>query len=211
MDFKKIFLIISVLLTFPLISASYFNRYYGYLSPSDLLENEWIVFSALFLLFFAVIFFSLLNFFSKSEKKAKDIRDILMPSTSKNINKAPLVVISMIVSFFISAAMVREDIFSSYFGYRIIPIVNFILFIIFIILGFFIFNAFKKKFGTPLSLGITSLIVWTLIKITDLTQAIDLLRLYEFYPIYDFLQSYWSLAIIIFISIVLYLNSTPTK
>lgn len=55
---KKLFplILLSLVLVMPLVSAQF---YYGFLNPSDLLDNPWFIFTAFFAVFFGVIYLSL--------------------------------------------------------------------------------------------------------------------------------------------------------
>jgi len=55
---KKLFplILLSLVLVMPLVSAQF---YYGFLNPSDLLDNPWFIFTAFFAIFFGVIYMSL--------------------------------------------------------------------------------------------------------------------------------------------------------
>lgn len=55
---KKLFplILLSLVLVMPLVSAQF---YYGFLNPSDLLDNPWFIFTAFFAVFFGVIYMSL--------------------------------------------------------------------------------------------------------------------------------------------------------
>ena len=48
--------LLSLVLVMPLVSA---QLYYGFLNPSDLLDNPWFIFTAFFAVFFGVIYLSL--------------------------------------------------------------------------------------------------------------------------------------------------------
>lgn len=86
--------IILILFTVPLISA--YNWGYGYSSPLDYLENEWIKFTVFFLVFFAIIYFAL----------SKTFKD----------NKAVAAVVALGISLFISLAIAQRGLLMSYAG-----------------------------------------------------------------------------------------------
>lgn len=94
---KKILFILLILSSLPLVSAQSWNSYgYGYLSPQDLLNNEWVVFGLIFAVFFAVIFFAL----------GKTFRD----------NLGVAAIVSLALSFFISAIISQRVSFYGYIG-----------------------------------------------------------------------------------------------
>ena len=94
---KKIGVFVCSFLFAILISslASSFNGY-GNISPSNLLENEWVMFGLIFIIFFAIVFFSL----------GKVMKE----------NKGAAAVISIAISLFIAVSISRRVWFYGYFG-----------------------------------------------------------------------------------------------
>ncbi len=84
--------IITALLIIPLISAAW-GYWGGYRSPLDYLENEWVTFIILFLIFFAVIYYSI----NKTTK-----------------NPAVSVIVALGISLFISLAISRRGLLWGY-------------------------------------------------------------------------------------------------
>jgi hypothetical protein len=122
---KKLLILLSILLL-PLASA-----YYRYTSPAQLLENEWVVFALIFLIFFALIFFAL----------GKTFRENMMAS----------LIISAGLSFFISAVLSQRINFYGYFGEGIGGI---IFLIVFLIIFSFVLKAVYDIAG-PIGLGVS--------------------------------------------------------
>src|SRR3989338_6555844 len=96
MKLKSVFILGSCLLLFalPLVSA-YWGGYsswgYGWFRTADLLENEWVIFSMLFAIFYATIFASLGKVFKE--------------------NKAVPAVISLALAFLVTAGIQRQWMF----------------------------------------------------------------------------------------------------
>ena len=82
------------LLALPLISAqSWGGGMWGYRSPLDYFENEWVTFTILFLIFFAVIYYSI----NKTTK-----------------NPAVSIIVALGISLFISLALTRRGLLWGY-------------------------------------------------------------------------------------------------
>lgn len=93
--FKLSIYIIFLVLSLNLVSA--YGWGWGYYdSPAELFENEWVSFAAVFILFFAIIFFAL----SKSFKE----------------DKGAAIAIAVVVSLFISVVVTRRGWLFSYAG-----------------------------------------------------------------------------------------------
>jgi len=91
MKISHFLILLLILITLPLVSA-----YNGYFSPSQLLENEWVIFSLIFLVFFAISFFAL----------ARTMKD----------NKGAALIVSAVVALFIAFAVSRRGFFYGYVG-----------------------------------------------------------------------------------------------
>ncbi|MFH1431004.1 MAG: hypothetical protein ABIG37_00865 [Nanoarchaeota archaeon] len=88
-----------LVLTIPLASAyNGWGGYYGW-SPAQLLENEWVVFSLIFLIFFSLIFYTL----GKTMKE----------------NRTAAFIISAAISLFVSFAISNKTTFYGYLGAKI--------------------------------------------------------------------------------------------
>lgn len=123
---KKLIFLLSIFFI-PLVSA-----YYRYTSPADLLNNQWVIFGLIFLIFFSLIFFAL----------GKTFRENMMAS----------LVISASLSFFISAVLSQRINFYGYFGEGIGGI---IFLIVFLIIFTFVLKAVYDTSGPAgLSIGI---------------------------------------------------------
>ena len=93
MKLRGVFILGSCLLLFalPLVSAYWGGWSYGWFRPADLLENEWIIFTMLFAIFYATIFASLGKVFME--------------------NKAVPAVISLALAFLVTAGIQRDWMF----------------------------------------------------------------------------------------------------
>ena len=92
---KIVFPLIWIISLVNLVSAYSWGRGYGS-SPLDFLENEWIQFSLIFVLFFAIVFFAV----SKTFKE----------------NKGAAAVVAIVVAAFISIAVAQNGWLYSYAG-----------------------------------------------------------------------------------------------
>lgn len=92
---KKSSLVLLILNLISLASAFSLGGW-GYYSPSYLLQNEWVMFGALFVLFFAIVFFAVGRTFKE--------------------NKGVAIVVSLVVSLFITLAVERRGLIYSYAG-----------------------------------------------------------------------------------------------
>jgi len=91
---RKIILFCLSIMLFSSVIAYY--PYYGYFSPYDILNNEWLMFVLVFLVFFAIIFFALNKTFKE--------------------NKGPAIVIALIISLFISATISQRYYLQQFVG-----------------------------------------------------------------------------------------------
>jgi len=176
-----------------------FDRYYGYFSPRELLENEWVVFFALFLLFFALIFLSLSNAFKKKTKKPKYFMDAFLAGPEKGINKGAITIISAVIAFFAASALIRGQILSQYLGDIVTLWVTVIILVIMLVLLIPFYRALKQSTGAGIALGIVLFILWVTLRIIPLQEILPYqYYTYEFEQFYDTITSY---AIVIFIII----------
>lgn len=93
------------LLIFSTSLVSAFNGfgYYGGFGPTELLQNDWVVFTGLFLVIFALVYSSLIKVFSSSAA------DKAFPW--KNVEttfKGPAIIISAVVAIFVASALTKQ-------------------------------------------------------------------------------------------------------
>ena len=118
---KKAFPALIILSLLTLVSA----YSWGYSSPLDYLENEWVMFGAVFVLFFAIVFVAV----NKSMKG----------------NTGAAIVIALVVSLFISIAVARRGLLYSYAGE---DIASWVLIIAVLLAIAFIIKVMSDTFGS---------------------------------------------------------------
>lgn len=136
----KIILTITLIMFLLPVSLAYNGFGYDYVSPSDLLNNEWVVFGLVFSVIFAFIFFSLSGRFKK--------------------NRGAAAVISASIAFFVAAMFSRKFYFYGYFGEEFGGWVVFVILVAFLLMvlrGLLTF--FPKRLG-PISFGFGVFGVW---------------------------------------------------
>jgi hypothetical protein len=179
----KIPLLLSILflISLPLVSA--FNGFgYGYLSPSQFLDNEWFVFGLIFIVMFAITFFAL----------GRTMRE----------NRGAVAVIAIAVALFISVAVSRRTYFYGYVGETI----GSWLLILAILLGTIILIKFIigviGGIGLFLALGVG----WFILKSIDPYDILPYqLLTSDFFSVYEFLagSGFLFLLIIAFVIVLL--------
>ncbi len=128
----------------------YLRRYYiG--SPQDLLRNEWVVFAGIFLLTFAVIYFSISKFFII--KKKADWRDILEGKNDLNKIHPAAMIISIVIALFTATSVSRYGPFYDYFATILGAWMLLFVLIIMFILSLPFFKALKSSFGDKWFMG----------------------------------------------------------
>jgi len=178
-------LILLGIILIPLISAYTWGGGY-YRSPLDYLDNEWVIFSIIFIIFFAVIFFTVNRAFK---------------------NSAVSGVIALALSLLIAMVMARRGLLYGYVGEEIgswVLIITALIGVAFLIR--FVWESFGK-IGTIIAL----IGLWIIIRSFD---PYDLLP-YElltdtFISIYEFFASILGLIIIV-AGAILILNITDTR
>lgn len=182
---KKLFTIISTIiitaiLVLPLISAYSWGGWYGYRSPLDYLENEWVLFTVLFLIFLAIIFYTL----NKALK-----------------NPAVAIIIAFGLSLLISMAISQKGLIM---GYGISEeFSSWLLFIAALIgIGFLIRFAAESFGGIGAIIAVLG--IWLLIHFIDPYQILpDVLLNSGFYNFYEFLKGGLGLIALAIIAFVL--------
>jgi hypothetical protein len=143
----------------------------GYIgSPQDLLQNEWVIFAAIFLLTFAIVYFSISKFFS-SEKKA-GLEDLLRGKGDKTIAHPTALIVSLVIALFTSAAASRAGPFYEYFANVLGAWMLIFIIIVMVIISLPFFKAIKYAFGNNWFMGLISGVVvavtyWNLVIKSD--------------------------------------------
>ncbi len=171
-------LIIS-LLALPLISAySWGGGSWGYRSPLDYLENEWVTFTILFLIFFAVIYYSI----NKTVK-----------------NPTVAVIVALGISLFISLALSRKGLL---WGYGQGIDVWVLLGAAIIGIGFLIRFA-SESFGRAGAI-ISVIIIWIILNAIEPYEFLPDTLLYSdnFMTFYDGLKGFFGGVILVTIAVL---------
>jgi hypothetical protein len=121
------------------------NDMFNISSPRDLLQNDWVVFSGVFLLAFAIVYFSIGRFFSS--KKAATLEDLLRGKGDKFSAHPAAAVIALVIAFFTASAVVREDIVQKYFGSVLTIWIGVFVFIVLVILTIPFYKSLKNSLG----------------------------------------------------------------
>ena len=175
-----------VLLITPLISAQFGWGGGYYRSPLDYLDNEWVIFSLFFLVFFAIIFFTVNRAFH---------------------NPAVSGVIALGLSLMIALVMARRGLLYGFMGEEIgawVLIITILIGLAFLIR--FIYESFGK---TGTMVGLIGL--WFVIRIIDPYDLIPYQLLTDvFVNTYEFFASILGLIVLV-IGGILILNLTDTK
>jgi len=172
-------ILILALLALPLISAqTWGGGMWGYRSPLDYLENEWVTFIILFLIFFAVIYYSI----NKTTK-----------------NPAVSVIVALGISLFISLALTRRGLLWGY-GQGIDAWV--LLGAAIIGIGFLIKFA-SESFGRAGAIA-TVILIWIILNAIDSYQILPDTLLYSdnFMVFYEILTSFVGAIVLIIIAIL---------
>ncbi|MGD2073228.1 MAG: hypothetical protein PVG65_07060 [Candidatus Thorarchaeota archaeon] len=93
---KKLFSIFGIVILSLGVVSAYNGWGYGYFSPEQLFQNEWVIFALVFMIFFAFIFFAL----------SKPLKE----------NRGAAMVISIALALFIAVAISQRVRFYGYFG-----------------------------------------------------------------------------------------------
>tara|TARA_Y100000034_G_C6853821_1_gene387689 strand:- start:415 stop:1023 length:609 start_codon:yes stop_codon:yes gene_type:complete len=171
-------LVILGLILLPIISAYTWGGGY-YSSPLDYLDNEWVRFGAIFVIFFAISYYTI----------NKSIR-----------NNGVAAIIALGIALFISLAVARRGLLYGYAGDELgtwVLIVAAITGLAFLVK--FAFNAFGR-YGVIGAI----LLLWSLIHFID---PYDFVPYYilgsDFFGIYEFIASWWGFVIIAIISTII--------
>jgi len=159
--------------------GSFGRGYYG--SPMDLLDNEWVRIAAIFVLFFAIIFFAI----SKTFKE----------------NKGVAVAISLAISFFIAVAVQKQGWIYSYAGDEIGSWA--LVVAILLIIGFIIklMNDVFGRFGAIIAV----IIIWVSLFFIDIYAILPYGELGDFIlEIYNYAKGVVGFFVLIVVIALLY-------
>jgi len=133
--------------------ANYYN-----LSPSELLQNEWVVFGGVFLLVFAMVFLALSRQFSSKKKIKPWLSEV---DTS---NKAIPGVIALVIAFFSAATFVKNNLIEGIFGEALTAWIFLLVLIVLVILSVPFYKALKQNVGGGIAISIIVAGLWVILK-----------------------------------------------
>jgi len=181
------------------VMVNYYN-----LSPSELLQNEWVVFAGVFLLVFAMVFFALSRQFSSKKKNKYPWLNEVDAS-----NKAVPGIIALVIAFFSAATFVRQNLIEGIFGEAITVWIFLLVLIVLVILFIPFYKALKQNVGEGIAIFIILFGVWAVLKFGFDPYQYNLP--YNFYEIYDFIISPIFLIILIVIGGVIALIKKSSR
>lgn len=175
-------ILVLVLVSLPFVAA-YNGQGYSYFSPSQILENEWIVFALIFVGCFAIIYFAL-------ERTMKG-------------NRGAVVVIAIVISLFLAVAVSQK---TRYYGYLGSAIGGWLFIILIVIIFLFLIKLLMGAVGLA-GLLIVLWGVWILMRFLDPYEILP----YEFLTsgilnVYEILAGWLSFIILVIITLVILLS-----
>ena len=198
--------VLLTLLVLPLVLAYGFGGwggYYGISSPADLLNNEWFVFGAIFILVFAVVYFGLLSFFTRTNKP-RTLQESFFMTSKVEGNRAIPGVIALIIAFFVASALMQRGYLTNYLSDYIILWVSIIAGIIVLLLAIPFFKRLHASVGAGFAFAITIFVFWILIQLVNIPKIIPYqFYSYEFEQIYGLVTSYTFIILAILLGIVI--------
>lgn len=179
---RYLFLILFlIILALPLISAytSGWGGFGYYRSPMDYLQNDWVIFGIIFILFFTIIYYT----------------------TNKSFKNPPSsAVIAAALSLFIAMALAQRGWLNNYIGGELGGWV--LLGASLIGIGYAVRFAYES-FGR-IGIAVTLFIIWFIIHSLNPFDVFPAEVLSDlFLEAYDFLASYWGLLIVIIVGIAI--------
>lgn len=139
-----------------IVMANYYN-----LSPSELLQNEWVVFAGVFLVVFAMVFLALSRQFS-SKKKDPWGREWMDKHSIDN--KAIPGIIALVIAFFSAAAFVKNNLIEGIFGEALTIWIFLLVLIVLVMLSIPFYKALKQNVGGGIAIFIIVVGLWTILK-----------------------------------------------
>ena len=143
----------------------YFGRgFYLPNNPAELLNNEWVVFSGIFLMTFAIVYLALANFFTK-EKVISPLQAALgIVGKGKEAARGPLIVIAAVVSLFTAASVTRNGLFAQYLGNVVGLWVGVFVLIVLVMLLAPFYKGLKANIGKIPAIVVVIFAFWLLLK-----------------------------------------------
>lgn len=162
-----------------LFMLKFVSAYYSFDSPLDYLDNEWVRFTLMLMVFFALTYFA-------TKKTLKD-------------NKISSVV-SLCVAVFASAVLMKQGYLIDFAGDEIVAWVLFVIVVAFLILlGKALYDSFGKW-------GVVGMffIVWGALNLFDVSELLPWDYFNEVEEIYEFLKSGFMLFLLIVVVVIVY-------
>lgn len=163
----------------------------GYIgSPQELLQNEWVIFAGIFLLTFAVVYYSIGRRFSS--KSDISMQDWINGRTNKSIKVHPsAVIISGVIAFFTAAAVNQDYLIYEMFGNILGGWILVFTFIVMFLLAIPFLKALKSglgggKLAGVISGGFVGISFWLVVKHVFpydfyYNMTYDIQRIYDFF------------------------------
>ena len=176
-------------------------------SPRDMLQNEWIVFSLVFLAVFAMVYLSLANFFTK-KNKVRNPYTWMKGEFKEFKNKPAVVVLSAVIAFMVSASFAQQGLVEKWLGEFATGFLMVLVLIIIVILLVPFYKAIRENLGKIPGAIIFTGILWGVIKYFFNPDRIYDIGFYgssyssEIYNLYETISSVWVLVVAI-IAVVL--------
>ena len=179
--------------------------FYGQITPSSLLENDWIIFGGVFLVVFALVYIGLSNVLVRKKGRQNPALPWLVSPEANPENKGAVVVIAVVIAFFTAAVFVQRGWVNGYFGDVVGSWLFLLALIVMIILSIPFYKGLKMNIGAGPAIAITFLIIWAILKF-----FVNPYTLFpyggtmpdSFFQFYDFITSYWTLGIAIGIGVL---------
>lgn len=132
--------------------------YWGDIIPSNLLENQWVVFGGIFLITFSLVYIALSKAFGL-EARDQTPQALIWGIEHKMPNRGPTIVISLVLGLFVASAFTQRAFFYGLLGEE------FGKWIMFAVLVFFFVIAISFLFGqrpliTKIIAGVFAVLLW---------------------------------------------------
>jgi hypothetical protein len=189
---KNILAFTLAMLSINFVSAfSYSNWGYFLNSPSELLNNEWVVFIGMFLIVFAVTYMALSSIFGRETPQSP--KDFIWGIEKKGPNKMPVVIISAVVALFVSAAFSQSGYLYGYLGDTIGDWALFLMSLIVLALALRMMYTWMSLPGIFLTL----IILWFILQGGYYDIVPQRIQTYAFNVFYEIISSLLALLVLI--------------
>lgn len=172
-------------------------------SPAELLQSEWVVFSGIFLMVFAIVYIALASFFEKKSNQSPLQAALGIAGAGKEAARGPLIVIAAVVALFTSASVTRNVLFAQYLGNVVGLWVGVFVAIVLVMLLAPFYKALKVSIGKVPATVVIVFVFWLLLKFmvpVDIFYSLNLSYVVQDW--YSFIVSIWGLVVVEIIGIV---------